>query len=77
MAVVRGFRHDYDRWASYTGDTTWDYAHVLTYFKKMEDMRVPELRESGETFIIIVSLVEHRNPFHFCLTRSARCLSIR
>ncbi|KAK3795067.1 hypothetical protein RRG08_034100 [Elysia crispata] len=46
MAVVRGFKHDYDRWARYTGDTTWDYAHVLNYFKKMEDMRIPELRDS-------------------------------
>ncbi|RUS81274.1 hypothetical protein EGW08_010948 [Elysia chlorotica] len=46
MAAVRGSRHDYDRWARYTGDRTWDYAHVLNYFKKMEDMRIPELRES-------------------------------
>ncbi|KAK3795068.1 hypothetical protein RRG08_034101, partial [Elysia crispata] len=46
MAAVRGSRHDYDRWARYTGDTTWDYAHVLNYFKKMEDMRIPELRDS-------------------------------
>ncbi|GFS26345.1 glucose dehydrogenase [acceptor] [Elysia marginata] len=46
MAVVRGSRHDYDRWARYTGDNTWDYAHVLNYFKKMEDMRIPELRDS-------------------------------
>ncbi|KAK3729281.1 hypothetical protein RRG08_020154 [Elysia crispata] len=46
MAVVRGSRHDYDRWARYTGDPTWDYQHVLSYFKRMEDMRIPELRDS-------------------------------
>ncbi|RUS89409.1 hypothetical protein EGW08_002846 [Elysia chlorotica] len=46
MIVVRGFKSDYDRWAQYTGDRTWDYAHLLHYFKKMEDMRVPELRDS-------------------------------
>lgn len=46
LAVVRGANLDYDRWANYTGDITWDYAHVLNYFKKMEDMRIPELRES-------------------------------
>ncbi|RUS68380.1 hypothetical protein EGW08_023858, partial [Elysia chlorotica] len=46
LIVVRGFKADYDRWAQYTGDKTWDYAHLLNYFKRLEDMRVPELRES-------------------------------
>lgn len=46
MAVVRGSRHDYDRWARYTKDNTWDYAHLLNYFKKLEDMRIPSLRDS-------------------------------
>ncbi|KAK3702313.1 hypothetical protein RRG08_008701 [Elysia crispata] len=46
MIVVRGFQPDYDRWAKYTGDSTWDYAHLLNYFRKMEDMRIPQLRDS-------------------------------
>ena len=57
MAVVRGFKHDYDRWARYTGDTTWDYAHVLNYFKKMEDMRIPELRDSSKDLGFIFEFI--------------------
>ncbi|GFN98654.1 oxygen-dependent choline dehydrogenase [Plakobranchus ocellatus] len=40
MLVVRGSRHDYDRWARYTADETWDYKHVLPYFKRMEDVQI-------------------------------------
>ncbi|KAH9499671.1 hypothetical protein Btru_074385 [Bulinus truncatus] len=43
---VRGSRHDFDRWANYTGDHTWDYAHVLPYFKKSEKMTDPDLGQS-------------------------------
>ncbi len=35
MALVRGHHRDYDRWASY-GVPSWDFAHVLPYFKKLE-----------------------------------------
>ncbi|GFO01634.1 oxygen-dependent choline dehydrogenase [Plakobranchus ocellatus] len=47
MVAVRGNQHDYDRWAEYTGDQTWNYRHVLSYFKKMEDMRVEGIRDSA------------------------------
>jgi choline dehydrogenase len=32
----RGNPLDYERWAADPGMTTWDYAHCLPYFKKME-----------------------------------------
>uniref|UniRef100_A0A2C9JCB5 Glucose-methanol-choline oxidoreductase N-terminal domain-containing protein n=1 Tax=Biomphalaria glabrata TaxID=6526 RepID=A0A2C9JCB5_BIOGL len=44
---VRGSRHDYDRWAKYTGSEEWDYRHVLPYFKKLEDIQVATLKGSG------------------------------
>lgn len=47
---VRGSRHDYDRWAKYTGSEEWDYRHVLPYFKKLEDIQVATLKGSGEDF---------------------------
>ncbi|XP_059159179.1 glucose dehydrogenase [FAD, quinone]-like [Physella acuta] len=47
MQWVRGSRHDYNRWADYLGTSDWDYRHVLPYFKKSEDMLIPELRNSG------------------------------
>nr|KAI8748474.1 glucose dehydrogenase FAD; quinone-like [Biomphalaria glabrata] len=46
MNYVRGSKHDFDRWANYTKDPSWDYAHVLPYFKKSEKMTDPELKQS-------------------------------
>ena len=37
MIFQRGNPLDYERWASDPGMETWDYAHCLPYFKRMED----------------------------------------
>jgi choline dehydrogenase len=37
MIFQRGNPLDYERWASVPGVSTWDYAHCLPYFKRMED----------------------------------------
>jgi choline dehydrogenase len=37
MIFQRGNPMDYERWASDTGMETWDYAHCLPYFKRMEN----------------------------------------
>ena len=36
MIFQRGNPLDYERWAADKGMETWDYAHCLPYFKKME-----------------------------------------
>src|SRR3989440_237214 len=36
MIFQRGNPLDYERWAADPGMATWDYAHCLPYFKKME-----------------------------------------
>jgi len=36
MIFQRGNAMDYERWAADPGMETWDYAHCLPYFKKME-----------------------------------------
>lgn len=36
MIFQRGNPMDYERWASDPGMTSWDYAHCLPYFKRME-----------------------------------------
>jgi len=36
MAYVRGHALDYERWAGEIGDSSWDYRHVLPYFKKAQ-----------------------------------------
>ncbi|MBA2386623.1 MAG: choline dehydrogenase [Acidimicrobiia bacterium] len=37
MIFQRGNPLDYERWAADDGMTTWDYAHCLPYFKRMEE----------------------------------------
>jgi choline dehydrogenase len=37
MIFQRGNPMDYERWAADPGMATWDYAHCLPYFKRMED----------------------------------------
>ncbi|XP_043270254.1 glucose dehydrogenase [FAD, quinone]-like [Venturia canescens] len=46
MLYVRGNRRDYDAWQT-AGNPGWDYDSVLPYFKRSEDMKIAELRESS------------------------------
>ncbi|XP_075217853.1 uncharacterized protein LOC142322661 [Lycorma delicatula] len=45
MLYIRGNRKDYDRWAE-MGNEGWGFDNVLHYFKKSEDMTIPELKDS-------------------------------
>lgn len=36
MAYVRGHALDYERWAAEIGSPTWDYKHVLPYFRRAQ-----------------------------------------
>lgn len=42
MIFQRGNPLDYERWAADPGMDTWDYAHCLPYFKRMENCLAPE-----------------------------------
>ena len=42
MIFQRGNAMDYERWASDPGMQTWDYAHCLPYFKRMENCLAAE-----------------------------------
>ncbi len=43
MIFQRGNPLDYERWAADPGMATWDYAHCLPYFKRMESCLVAEI----------------------------------
>ncbi len=42
MIFQRGNPLDYERWGADPGMDTWDYAHCLPYFKRMEDCLAAE-----------------------------------
>ncbi|SHF63455.1 choline dehydrogenase [Jatrophihabitans endophyticus] len=42
MIFQRGNPMDYERWGADPGMATWDYAHCLPYFKRMEDCLAAE-----------------------------------
>lgn len=46
MVHVRGSPHDYDEWAA-EGCDGWSYNDVLPYFKKAEDVQIPEYKDEG------------------------------
>ncbi|KAL5010160.1 hypothetical protein ScPMuIL_012465 [Solemya velum] len=45
MVYIRGSHQDYDAWAA-DGCEGWDYEDVLPYFKKSEDIQIPDLKKS-------------------------------
>jgi choline dehydrogenase len=45
MIFQRGNPLDYERWAADPGMATWDYAHCLPYFKRMEDTLAAALND--------------------------------
>ena len=57
MIYCRGAPEDFNRWANYTGDASWDYRHVQSYFRRAEnaqgDLRVT--RHLGKTGPLCVS----------------------
>src|SRR5579875_2779935 len=54
MIFQRGNPMDYERWASDPGMETWDYAHCLPYFKKMENCLAggPPFRGTGGPLVL-------------------------
>ena len=61
MVYVRGTPADYDHWA-YLGNAGWDYASVLTYFKKSEDYYGGASRYHGAGGPLSVSRHTAPNP---------------
>jgi choline dehydrogenase len=54
MIFQRGNPLDYERWAADKGMASWDYAHCLPYFKRMEDTRAggDEFRGVGGPLVL-------------------------
>ncbi|XP_060533150.1 glucose dehydrogenase [FAD, quinone]-like [Cylas formicarius] len=64
MLYVRGNKKDYDRWAE-VGNRGWSYEEVLPYFKKSEDIRIPEYMDDpyhGRNGYLSVEHFRYRSP---------------
>ncbi|CAC5383013.1 unnamed protein product [Mytilus coruscus] len=60
MYYIRGSRYDYDKWQK-EGCTGWGYDDVLPYFKKSEDIQIPELINSYLQLTFIARAFEAEN----------------
>jgi len=62
MIFQRGNPLDYERWAADKGMATWDYAHCLPYFKKMEDCLAGGDEYRGDRGPLVVERGPSQNP---------------
>jgi choline dehydrogenase-like flavoprotein len=46
MIYTRGNKRDYDRWRD-MGNPGWGWEDVLPYFKRLEDVQIPEMRDNS------------------------------
>ena len=62
MIFQRGNPMDYERWAADPGMKTWDYAHCLPYFKKMENCLAGGDEFRGESGPLVLERGPATNP---------------
>ncbi len=62
MIFQRGNTMDYERWAADPGMETWDYAHCLPYFKRMETCLAGEDDWRGGDGPLVLERGEAENP---------------
>src|SRR5687768_4470358 len=62
MIFQRGNPMDYERWAADPGMETWDYAHCLPYFKRMENCLTGGDAYRGDDGPLVVERGAAENP---------------
>jgi choline dehydrogenase len=53
MIYMRGNAKDYDNWAA-SGNTGWSFAECLPFFKKLENMKSPDLASGTNNTIMSI-----------------------
>lgn len=62
MTYVRGHRASYDLWAELTGSDAWDFAHLLPYFRRIENSLTfgpDEIHGKGGPQVIAQAAADH------------------
>jgi choline dehydrogenase len=62
MIFQRGNPMDYERWAADPGMETWDYAHCLPYFKRMENCLAGGDEYRGDNGPLVLERGPAKNP---------------
>ncbi|XP_025602710.2 glucose dehydrogenase [FAD, quinone]-like [Athalia rosae] len=74
MLYVRGNRRDFDTWRD-LGNPGWGYDDILPYFKKSENMTIPEFRKSpyhGTGGYLSIERYKYTNPLTDYVLGAAR-----
>src|ERR671913_589005 len=73
MIFQRGNPLDYERWAADPGLETWDFAHCLPYFRRMEDATAADVNDPfrGKGGPLTLERGPARNPLFEAFFRSA------
>lgn len=72
MIFQRGNPMDLERWASEAGMETWDYAHCLPYFKRMENCRAGASEWRGGDGPLWLERGEAENPLFGAFLQAAQ-----
>jgi choline dehydrogenase len=72
MIFQRGNPMDYERWAADPGMETWDYAHCLPYFKKMETCLAGGGRWRGHEGPLVLERGPATNPLFTAFFEAAQ-----
>ncbi|MEX2501570.1 MAG: choline dehydrogenase, partial [Trueperaceae bacterium] len=72
MIYQRGNPMDYDRWAQQPGMASWDFAHCLPYFKRMETWTGGESPYRGSDGPLEIERGPATNPLHHAFFEAAQ-----
>jgi choline dehydrogenase-like flavoprotein len=63
---TKGHKRDYENWA-YLGNKGWSYEEVLPYFMKIENVKIPGLRDQpfrGKSGYLDIEHAKYTSPLH-------------
>jgi choline dehydrogenase len=77
MAWVRGHKHDWDFFASESGDSAWNYEAVLNMYRRIEDWHgAPDPKYRGSGGLVFVQPAPDPNPIAPAMVEGARSVGI-
>jgi len=77
MAWARGHKHDWDFFASESGDPAWNYESVLQIYRGIEDWQgIPDPERRGTGGLVFVQSAPDPNPIAPAMVEAARSVGI-